>query len=341
MSVIKKLLDWRPPEHWARITTIDMHTGGEPLRVIIDGLPPIEGRNVLEKRRYFREHCDHLRTGLMWEPRGHADMYGAVITSSEDADFDVFFLHNEGYSTMCGHAIIALTKLVVETGLVGKTEVVFNVPAGRILARARVEDGKVVETSFQNVPSFLYLREQKVEVPGIGLVEFDVAYGGAFYAFVSAEEVGLTLEPEYFNRIIDYGRRIKHAVMDQFPITHPFEPDLSFLYGTIFTGPPRDPSHHSRNVCIFADGELDRSATGSGVSARAALHFAKGELSLNEPIVIESILGSTMSVRVAATTKFGPHDAVIPEVSGAASIIGRNEFYFDPEDPFHAGFILR
>ncbi len=341
MSVANKLLDWRPPEYWSRITCIDMHTGGEPLRVIIDGLPPIEGRNVLEKRRYFSEHYDHLRTGLMWEPRGHADMYGAVMTSSDDADFDVFFLHNEGYSTMCGHAIIALTKLVVETGLVSKHEVVFNVPAGRILARATVADGKVTEASFQNVPSFLYLRERQVEVPGIGLVEFDVAYGGAFYAFVSAEAVGLTLEPGNFNRIIEYGRRIKHAVMAQFQITHPFEPDLSFLYGTIFTGPPRDPSHHSRNVCIFADGELDRSATGSGVSARAALHFAKGELDLNERIVIESIIGSTMSVRVVDITNFGPHDAVIPEVSGTASIIGRNEFYFDPDDPLRAGFIFR
>jgi proline racemase len=318
-----------------------MHTGGEPLRVIIDGLPPIEGRNVLEKRRYFREHFDHLRTGLMWEPRGHADMYGAVITSSEDADFDVFFLHNEGYSTMCGHAIIALTKLVIETGLVTKNEIVFKVPAGRIVARAIVVNGQVTETSFQNVPSFLYLREQQVEVPEIGLVEFDIAYGGAFYAFVKAEAVGLTLEPEHFNRIIDYGRRIKHAVMAQFSITHPFEPDLSFLYGTIFIGPPRDPSHHSRNVCIFADGELDRSATGSGVSARAALHFAKGELGLNQQITIESILGSTMSVRVVNTTNFGPHDAVIPEVSGTASIIARNEFYFYPDDPFRAGFIFR
>jgi trans-L-3-hydroxyproline dehydratase len=318
-----------------------MHTGGEPLRVIIDGLPPMEGRNVLEKRRYFREHYDHLRTGLMLEPRGHADMYGAVITSSEDADFDVFFLHNEGYSTMCGHAIIALTKLVIETELITKYEVIFNVPAGRIHARAKVIDGQIVETSFQNVPSFLYLREQQVEVPEIGLVEFDVAYGGAFYAFVNAGTVGLTLEPEHFNRIIDYGRRIKHAVMAQFEITHPFEPDLSFLYGTIFTGPARDPSHHSRNVCIFADGELDRSATGSGVSARAALHFAKGGLGLNEKITIESILGSTMSVSVVNTTNFGPHDAVVPEVSGAASIIGRNEFYFDPADPFRAGFIFR
>ena len=341
MSVANKLSAWRPPDRWTRITTLDMHTGGEPLRVIIDGLPPIEGRTVLEKRRYFREHYDHLRRGLMWEPRGHADMYGAVITSSEDADFDVFFLHNEGYSTMCGHAIIALTKLAVETGLVTKTGMTFNVPAGRILARATIIEGQVTETSFQNVPSFLYLREQQVEVPEIGLVKFDVAYGGAFYAFVKAEAVGLTLEPEHFNRIIEYGRRIKHAVMTQFSTTHPFEPDLSFLYGTIFTGPPRDRSHHSRNVCIFADGELDRSATGSGVSARAALHFAKGELGLNKKITIESILGSTMSVRVVNTTNFGPHDAIIPEVSGTASIIGRNEFYFDPDDPFRDGFILR
>jgi trans-L-3-hydroxyproline dehydratase len=333
--------NWRPPEHWTRVTTIDMHTGGEPLRVIVDGLPPIAGRTVLEKRRYFRDHYDYLRTGLMWEPRGHADMYGAVVTPSADADFDVFFLHNEGYSTMCGHAIIALTKLVVETQLIDKNEITFNVPAGKIRARASVSDGTVIEASFRNVPSFLYLRDQHVDVQGIGSVEVDVAYGGAFYAFVDAQTLGLQLTPEHFDRIIDYGRRIKHAVMDQFPIKHPFEEDLSFLYGTIFTAPVLNPSHHSRNACIFADGELDRSATGSGVSARAALHFAKNELGLHERVTIESILGSTMSVEVIEVTKLGSYDAVIPEVSGTASITGRNEFYFDPEDPFRNGFIFR
>lgn len=338
---MRQLADWRVREGWSRITTIDMHTGGEPLRVVVDGLPRIEGRTVLEKRRYFREHYDYLRTGLMWEPRGHADMYGAVITPSVDADFDVFFLHNEGYSTMCGHAIIALTKLVVETQLVNTNEVTFNVPAGRIEAKARVSSGQVIESSFRNVPSFLYFRDEHVEVNGIGRVRFDVAYGGAFYAFVDAEELGLALVPDQANRLIDYGRRIKHAVMSQFRITHPQEEDLSFLYGTIFTGPPLDPKHHSRNVCIFADGELDRSSTGSGVSARAALHFAKHELQLNERITIESIIGSTMSVRIVEVTKFGPYDAVTPEVSGTASIIGRNEFYFDPDDSLRNGFILR
>src|ERR1044071_10493526 len=214
---MKQLADWRGPGGWGRVTTIDMHTGGEPLRVIVDGLPRIEGRTVLEKRRYFREHYDHLRTGLMWEPRGHADMYGAVITPSDDADFDVFFLHNEGYSTMCGHAIIALTKLVVETRLVDKHEITFNVPAGKIVARASVSGGKVTAASFRNVPSFLYLRDQRVDVEGIGSVEFDVAYGGAFYAFVNAQAVGLELTPEHVDRVIDYGRRIKRSVMKRFP----------------------------------------------------------------------------------------------------------------------------
>jgi proline racemase len=336
---------WRPPAHWQRITTVDMHTGGEPLRVFTSGLPPIEGDTVLEKRRYFREHYDHIRTGLMWEPRGHADMYGAVITPSVDADLDVFFLHNEGYSTMCGHAIIALTKLVFETGILRKDSdnpaLTINVPAGKVYAQAVIKDKHVREVSFRNVPSFLYLRDEQVEVPGLGRVRFDVAYGGAFYAFVDAQPLGLSLTADHYHQLIDYGRRIKQAVMANFSIKHPFEPDLSFLYGTIFVAPAHDPNHHSRNVCIFADGEVDRSSTGTGVSARAALHHAKGELNLNDKITIESIIGSTMTVRAVEETKFGPYQAVIPEVSGTASIIGKHEFYFDPDDPLGRGFLLR
>ncbi len=300
---------------------------------------------MLEKRSFFREHYDHLRTGLMWEPRGHADMYGAVVTPSESADFDVFFLHNEGYSTMCGHAIIALAILVSRAGLLdgaaGSGRVSFNVPAGRIEATARGEGGEVRSASFRNVPSFVYLRDKVVEVPGIGPVSFDVAYGGAFYAFVEAGPLGLELAPEGYDHLIDYGRRIKRAVMAGFPIEHPFEKALSFLYGTIFTGPAHDPAHHSRNVCIFAEGEVDRSPTGSGVSARAALHHAKGELPLGETVTIESILGTMMTVQAAQRTMFGPYEAVIPEVSGTAFITGRNEFWFDPADPLARGFIFR
>jgi len=262
------------------------------------------------------------------------------LTGSTTADFDVFFLHNEGYSTMCGHAIIALTKFVVEAGLVQGERVAFNVPAGRIESRARIEEGRVVDSAFRNVPSFLYRRDQAIDTE-VGEVKFDIAYGGAFYAIVEAEPLGLSLDESAYAQLISTGRAIKHAIMQAMPIEHPFEPDLSFLYGTIFTGPAREAVHHSRNVCIFADGEVDRSPTGSGVSARAALHYAKGEVRLNEPITIESILGSTMTVRAVEQTKFGAYDAVIPEVSGTAHFTGRNEFWFDPKDPLRNGFILR
>lgn len=337
---------WRwQPQRVLKLSTVEMHTGGEPLRVFTAGLPDLPGATVLEKRRHFRDNYDHLRRATMWEPRGHADMYGAVITPSRDADLDVFFLHNEGYSTMCGHAIIAITTLAFETGLIERTgnqrQLTINVPAGRIDAVAHMDRDRVRHVSFRNVPSFAYRRDGHVDVPGVGNVRFDIAYGGAFYAIVEAAPLGLTLEPKEFNRLIEVGRRIKHAVMAATPIEHPFESDLSFLYGTIFTGPAQTTSHHSQNVCIFADGEVDRSPTGSGVSARAALHHARGELALDAPITIESILGSTMTVRAVETTTFGPHAAIIPEVSGTAHITGRNELYLDPEDKLGRGFNFR
>jgi trans-L-3-hydroxyproline dehydratase len=322
-----------------------MHTGGEPLRVFTGGLPELPGDTVLEKRRYFRDHYDHIRTATLWEPRGHADMYGAVITPSRDADLDVFFLHNEGYSTMCGHAIIAITTLAFETGLIARTgerrQLTVNVPAGRIHSEALMKAEHVERVSFRNVPSFVYERDRRIEVPGLGNVRFDIAYGGAFYAIVEAQQLDLALEPRELNRLIDAGRRIKHAVMDAVPIEHPFETDLGFLYGTIFTGAAHAPAHHSRNVCIFADGEVDRSPTGSGVSARAALHYARGELALNAPITIESILGSTMTVSAVEATEFGPYAAIVPEVGGTAHITGRNELYLDPDDPLGRGFNFR
>lgn len=324
-----------------------MHTGGEPLRVITGGLPELHGRTVLEKRRYFREQLDHIRTGLMWEPRGHADMYGVVITPPDDggADFGAIFLHNEGYSTMCGHAILALARFAVEKGLVNKerdrVDMKIDVPAGRLSASAIYEDGRYVGSRFVNVPSFVSLLDAAVDIPGVGKVRFDIAYGGAFYAFVDAESFGLDIIPANSRIFGDLGRKIKQAVAEQFPVSHPFEEELSFLYGVIFTGPAQRTSHHSRNVCIFADGELDRSATGSGVSARVALHHARGELKPAESITIESILGTSMAVEIMENTTFGPYNAVIPEVSGKAYYTGEHEFVFEDDDPLKGGFLLR
>lgn len=341
------LKNWNPPAEWTKIQTIDLHTGGEPLRVIASGLPPVKGETILAKRRYFRQHLDFIRRGLLFEPRGHADMYGAVIThpTTPDADFGTFFLHNEGYSTMCGHAIIALAKLVLDSGMIQKSgsrpTLTINAPPGTIYATAFRESGIVRKVAFRNVPSFVLLANQSVQVPGIGKVRFDVAYGGAFYALCNAEELGLKLDHTDYNRLIDYGRKIKQAVGQNFDIKHPFEGDLSFLYGTIFTGKALKAGHHSRNVCIFAEGEVDRSATGSGVSARAALHHANNQLETGEKITIESILGSTMSVEVLDTTQFGQFAAVVPEVSGTAFFTGKNALFFDPGDPLKNGFIFR
>jgi len=342
-----KDLNWKPPARWLKISTIDMHTGGEPLRILVEGYPDVKGKTILEKRKYFRDQLDHVRKGVMWEPRGHADMYGAVITEScsEDSDFGCFFMHNEGYSTMCGHAIIALTKFVLDTGLIRKKGdrpvLKIDAPPGQIVSTGMRENGVIQSVSFRNVPSFVLHRDQQVEVPGIGRVQYDVAFGGAFYAIVDADKLKLSLEPQELGRLIDLGRRIKKSVMNKQHIIHPFEKDLSFLYGCIFTGRPASPSRHSRNVCIFANGEVDRSATGSGVSARAALHHARGDLKVGEKMEIESIIGTTMEVELSSITTFGPHKAVVPVVTGSASFTGKNSFWFDPEDPLKDGFIIR
>ncbi len=339
--------NWSPPGHWQKITTIDLHTAGEPFRVVTGGLPEPAGDTILARRRYMRNHLDHLRTALMWEPRGHADMYGCVITppESDDADFGVLFLHNEGYSTMCGHGIIAMATLAVETGLVEvrepETVIRIDAPAGLITARVRVRDGRAVSVAFRNVPSFVLALDQHVDVPEWGRVRYDIAFGGAFYAYVQAADLGLSTRPEDFTRLIEAGMAVKRAVMADRPVPHPFEEDLSFLYGTIFIGPPHAPDAHSSNVCIFAEGEVDRSPTGTGVSGRLALHMARGEIEKGQSIRIESIIGTSFTGRVVEQTPFGPHQAVIPEVEGTAHIVGRCEFLIDPEDPLKDGFILR
>lgn len=344
---LKALTAWEPPKSWLQITAVDAHTGGEPLRVITGGYPEIKGNTILERRAYLKTHLDPLRKALMWEPRGHADMYGCIITEpvTEDADFGVIFLHNEGYSSMCGHGIIAVTKVALELGLIEIKEPVttlrIDAPAGLITAYACVENRRVISVKFQNVPSFVLYRDQDIHVPGMGNVRLDVVYGGAFYTYVNADTLGIGMTTADYRLLIEKGMAIKKAVMDTLPIVHPFEEDLSFLYGTIFYGQGHTPGTDSRNVCIFADGEVDRSPTGTGVSGRVALHHARGELALGQPMVIESIVGSRFMASVQAVTAFGPHSAIIPEVEGNAHICGKSTFLLDPEDTLGKGFFLR
>jgi proline racemase len=342
----EELAAWTPPRDWVTVTSIDAHAGGEPLRVIVAGFPPPEGDSILARRRHLKERYDGLRTALMWEPRGHREMYGCILTPAvtPGTDFGVLFTHNEGYSTMCGHGIIAVTKVALETGLAAKNEpetiVRIDTPAGPVTARARIGGGRVRSVAFRNVPSFVVGLDQAVEVPGLGIVRYDLAFGGAFYAYVQAESVGLTCASGEYPALVDRGMAIKRAVMASRPIVHPFEADLGFLYGTIFIAPPVGPGADSRNVCIFANGEVDRSPTGTGVSGRMAIHYERGEVGIGEPIVIESIVGSRFTGRVVETTSFGSHAAVIPEVEGDAYITGVHRFVLDPDDPLRDGFLL-
>ena len=345
-ETIERIAAWEPPSRWGRVRVIDAHAAGEPLRVILDGFEDVRGESILDMRIDASARLDRLRRALVLEPRGHADMYGCVVVPpvTERADFGVLFIHNEGFSTMCGHGIIALTTVLVRTGTVptcdGRAVVGIDTPAGFVEARARVCKGDVEEVAFTNVPSFAAALDQEVEVPGLGLVRFDLAYGGAFYAYVSADDLGIQLRPERARQIIEAGRAIKAAVARSHAVVHPDDPQLGFLYGTIFTGPPGKLGPHGRHVCVFADGELDRSPTGTGVAGRLALLSARGELGNGEGVTLEGIAGEPFRGRVLSSTRVGGFNAVVPEVCGRAHIVGRGELLLDPEDKLSDGFLI-
>jgi trans-L-3-hydroxyproline dehydratase len=339
-------LAWRPPDHWVlRAVVIDSHTGGEPFRVVVDGMDEIPGETVLERRRFAQENLDELRRFSMWEPRGHADMYGGWLgpPTSDESDLSVLFLHNEGFSTMCGHGIIALAKVVLDTGILPVTEpetvLRIDTPAGLVVATSTVEEGVVISTRFRNVPSFAIDLDATVDVPDLGRVGFDLAFGGAFYAIVEASTLGLDLDDA--PGLIAAGRAVKAAISSSRSLEHPEDADLGFLYGVIFTGPGRKTGNHSRNVCVFADGEVDRSPTGTGVSARLAALHARGSVSIGEEITVESIVGSEFTGRIVAATTVGGLAAIVPEITGSAHITGRAELWLDPGDRLGQGFLLR
>ena len=347
MFELNKLKQFNPPSDWLEIRTIEAHTGGEPLRVILPGYPKLKNGSILSKREELSKNYDFLRTALMWEPRGHSDMYGALLIEPEDSSSDVgvIFMHNDGYSTGSGHAIIALTKIFIETNAVPikepVTKIVMDVPSGKINAYAKIKDEQIDKIFFNNVPSFVQELEATIEVPDFGLINFDLAYGGAFYAVVDISELGISLDKKYLDEIIIAGKKIKKAISKNYDCIHPLEPKMNELYGTIFVG-PSDRSHcHSKNICIFANSELDRSPTGTGVSARAAIEFSKGNLGKNEPMLIESITGSIFSVSIEKSINLVDKKAIVPQVSGQAWVTGSSTFWIDPNDPLRNGFLLK
>ena len=345
-----------------RIETIDAHTAGEPLRLIVNGFPAIEGRTILEQREFVRENYDHLRRALMLEPRGHADMYGALLTppAHPGSHAGVLFMHNEGFSTMCGHGVIAVATVVVERSLIeipiesdGRARLKLDSPAGPIEAVAATTRGpagvRVTGVSFRNVPSFVLHPSVSVRL-GTREVRVDVAFGGAFYAIVDSEAVGISVRPDRLADLRRAGMEIKYAVEKVVKVVHPLEPQLHGIYGTIFTGPPSDESADLRNVTIFADAEVDRSPCGTGTAAVMAVLHAMGVLGLPEQVFThESIIGTRFRGRVLGTTTVSPDDseaptgsepidAIIPEIEGEAYITGENTFLIDERDPLRYGF---
>lgn len=321
---------------------IDMHTGGEPVRIPISGLPELPGETILAKRRHARAHLDHYRRFLMFEPRGHRDMYGAwlVKPTLPGADLAVLFLHNEGYSTMCGHAVIALARFAVDRGLVKRTGALTRVgiecPCGLVEAWVD-EKGAVV---FDSVPAFAYATNVVVTIPKFREITCDIAYGGAFYALVDAARLGLSVTHDRVSVLTEAADAVTQAVKAVRTITHPDQADLGFLYGTILTDGGDGADNPSTNLCVFADREVDRSPTGSGVTARMALYGATGRTTAERIHRFASITGAIFTGEIRDTARSGPHAAFIVRVGGQAHYMGEARFRLEAGDTIGKGFLL-
>lgn len=329
------------------IETVEMHTAGEPVRIVTAGFPIPRGGTLLERRRDALARLDHLRRLLMAEPRGHADMYGALLVpaSHPEADLAVLFMHNEGYSTMCGHAVIALGRYAVDRGLVPavepETAVNIECPCGLVRARVEVREGRAGRVRFESVPAFALARDAVVLTERFGPVTVDVAYGGAFYAVLPAASLGLDVELSPVGRLVEAAMEVKAAART-LALSHPDDADLAFLYGTILTdGSDAWDEAPTANACVFADGQVDRSPTGSGVTARLALMHRRGQVAVGQARLFRSVTGGLFEGRVLAATRAGPHPAVTVEVGGEAFYTGAARFTAEPGDPLAGGFLLR
>ncbi|KAM8920735.1 trans-3-hydroxy-L-proline dehydratase [Pelodytes ibericus] len=343
MSALKLQL---PPHDGPVLSVVDMHTGGEPVRIVLSGASVPEGRTLLEKRRWVRENMDWVRRVLMLEPRGHRDMYGVLLVASEDprAHLGVLFMHNEGYSTMCGHAVIALGRFALDYGLVKKPEgpetpVTIHCPCGLVQAYV----GRSGAVRFHSVPAFTLATDVTVDVAGYGEIVVDIAYGGAFYAFVSADRFGLDVCTSRTRDLVDVAAAVTDSVKAQVKLTHPDSDDLAFLYGTILTdGNDTYSEQPTANICVFADSQVDRSPTGSGVTARIALQYHKGLIQLDQTRTFKS--GATDALftgKAVKETTCGDFQAVVVEVSGHSYYTGVSSFVIENEDSLKNGFLLK
>jgi len=328
-------------------TTIDTHTGGNPTRTLISGLPPLKGETMSDKMLYMKENYDWIRKFLMNEPRGHSVMSGALMTEPchPEADIGVIYIETGGYLPMCGHDTIGFCTALIEAGLIEYdatapfTTIKLDTPAGLVDVKVTLEYGKAKEVSFVNVPSFL-LKSITIDVEGIGTVECDIAYGGNFYGIIDARKLGIELREENATEIINKAITIRNAINEKEEVVHPEFPFINGLTHIEFFSDPDHPEADVKNTVVVPPGGIDRSPCGTGTSAKLATLYDKAEIAIEEPFVHESIVGTLFNAKVLEETRVKHCKAVISEVAGSAWVMGMHRFYYNEADPLSEGFLL-
>lgn len=324
--------------------TVDAHAGGAPVRLITAGAPSPRGRGMREKTQWMARRADHIRCALMLEPRGHRDMTGVMLTEPvlPGSHAGLIFMHADGYAPMAGHAVIATTLLAITRGLIvpggdGRS-LTYDTVAGRIPARIIDDPARVgSRVAFTNVPSFVLSGGLSIKAGGRP-VRADVAFGGAFYAIVDAESLGLSAAYEHLGALRQFSHEITEAIESVVDVTHPLDPRMTGLAGTLFTAPATCHDAHLRNVTALATGAAGRAASGTGLSAILAVLDAMGVLNEDEPFVLEGLSGQRLTGRVAGRTMVADLPGLIPEIEGSAWVTGEHRFVAAPDDPFARGF---
>lgn len=326
---------------------VDTHTMGEPARIIIDGVPLILGDTMMEKKEYLRRELDYIRKMAMEEPRGHRDMFGAIITPpiSEKADMGVVYIDGGGYLNMCGHGTMAVATFLVEGEYVKieepYTHITLDTPAGLVKVKVRVEDGKTKEVSLINVPSFLYKDNLKITLESGKTISTDISFGGSFFAVVKASDLGIQVSLDFIDDIIKLGLEIRDKINSKYNIKHPSKPEINKVDLVEIYDEATHPDAHFKNVVVFGSGQFDRSPCGTGTCAKMAILERKGELELNQTFIYESITGTLFKGKALEKKKIGDYDGIIPEITGRSFITAKGHFISQDEDPFKNGFSIR
>lgn len=308
-------------EHINSLKTVDTHTMGEPTRIIVKGLPPIPGKTMMEKKNYLVEHYDYVREMAMHEPRGHKDMFGAMLMkpTREEADMGVIFMDSGGYLNMCGHGSIGVSTILINKELVEvkepETDLILETPAGFVKAKVKVENKTAVEVSIENVPSFLYRENVEIEVPELGKVPVDISFGGSFFALVDSKHLNMKVSLDNVEKMANIGLIIRDELNKKVKIEHPKSPEINRVDLVEIYDEPSNGEADLKNVVIFGAGQFDRSPCGTGTSAKMAYLYAKDKIKINEPFVYESITGTMFKGKVLDETKVGEFDAILPEIT--------------------------